>query len=347
MKVAICRNSKAIIHSTSWVFPWEEFCKDNMIDYELIDLLHCNAIVELQRFDVLLWHFEQYRYAEMMEARSILYSAKSMGLKVFPDFNDAWHFDDKIAETYILQAIGAPLPDSKIYYDNESVKKDLDTDMIKFPIVGKLRSGSGSHNVKLLKTKNDLIKYSSKMFSQGYNPSPSLLYKATSNIRSSHSLQQFVSRFKRIPEFLRNLSGAKQFPNEKNYVYLQQFVPNDGYDMKVVVVGDKCTFFVRPVRTNDFRASGGGEIFFDKRYFKKQIIENAFKISDLLGAKCMGYDFVVNNETGEGVIIEMSYGFSYQAIMIPNGYYDRSLQWHEEPLNAPYEIIKQIINNGI
>ena len=347
MKVAIYKNFDNIAHSTSWEFPWEEYCKEHGVGYELIDLMKGDAVKELKRFDVLLWHFGQYNHAQMLETRSILYAAKRLGLKVFPDFNDAWHFDDKVAEMYILQALNAPIPESRVYYDKESLKKDVDAGVIDFPVVGKLRTGSGSHNVKLLKSKSELMSYASKMFAGGYNPAPSLLYKTTSNIRSSHNKQQFISKLKRAPEFLRTLAGAKHFPHEKDYVYLQQFIPNDGYDMKVVVVGDKCAFLVRPIRSHDFRASGGGEVFFDRKYFKRQIIESAFKVSDALGSQCMGYDYVVNNETGEGVIVEMSYGFSHQAIMASGGYYDREMNWHDEPLNAPKEIIKNLLVNGI
>lgn len=347
MKVAIQKNTYKVAHSTSWNFPWEDYCKDNNIEYEFIDLKTCDAINELKRFNVLLWHFGQYNHADMLEARSVLYSAKRMGLKVFPDFNESWHFDDKVAEMYILQALGAPIPKSHVYYDKETIKNDLVSGVIKFPIVAKLRTGSGSHNVKLLKSKHALMSYASKMFSTGYNPAPSLLYKTSSNIRSSHNKQQFISKLKRVPEFLRTLSGAKRFPHEKDYVYLQQFIPNDGYDMKVVVVGDKCAFLVRPVRSHDFRASGGGEVFFDPKYFNKQVIESAFNISDALGTQCMGYDYVINKETGEGVIVEMSYGFSHQAIMASKGFYDRNLKWHDEPLNAPYEVIHNIINNDV
>lgn len=343
MRVAIQNDSSVIAHSTSWIFPWEEYCKENQIGYEIIDIMKCDAVNELKRFDVLLWHFGQYRHAEMLEARSILYTAKRMGLKVFPDFNDAWHFDDKVAEMYILQAIGAPIPDSRVYYDKETLKKDVESGLIDIPIVGKLRTGSGSHNVKLLKSKHALMSYASKMFSGGYNPAPSLLYKTTSNIRSSHNKAQFISKLKRAPEFLRTLAGARHFPHEKDYVYLQQFIPNDGYDMKVAVVGDKCAFLVRPVRSHDFRASGGGEVFFEKKYFNKQIIESAFNVSDALGVQCMGYDYVVNKETGEGVIVEMSYGFSHQAIMASGGYYDRNLEWHDEPLNAPKELLNNLV----
>lgn len=344
MKVAICRDSKKETHSTSWVFPWEEYCKEKGIEYNVVDLLRCNAIEVLKNYDVLLWHFGQYRYAEMLEARSILYTAKRMGLKVFPDFNDAWHFDDKVAEMYILQAVGAPIPKSSVYYDKETIKNAVASGKIDFPIVAKLRTGSGSHNVKLLKTKGELMRYASKMFSGGFNPAPSLLYKTTSNVRSAHNKEQFLSKLKRAPEFLRTLMGARQFPHEKNYVYLQEFIPNDGYDMKVVVVGDKCSFLVRPIRSHDFRASGGGEVFFDKKYFNKQIIESAFQVSDALGCQCMGYDYVVNKDTNEGVIVEMSYGFSHQAIMASGGYYDREFNWHDEPLDAPKELLKNLMN---
>lgn len=347
MKVIIHKRDKAKVHSTSWLFPWVDYCQKNGIEYEIIDLFTCDTIETLKNFNVLLWHFGQYCYTDMMEARSILYSAKRMGLRVFPDFNDAWHFDDKIAEMYILQAMGAPIPESKVYYDKVTLKQDIESGLIEFPIVGKLRTGSGSHNVKLLKSKHQLLSFASKMFSSGYNPAPSLLYKTTSNIRSSHNKQEFFNKLKRAPEFLRTLAGARHFPHEKGYVYLQRYIPNDGYDLKVVVVGDKCTYLVRPVRSHDFRASGGGEVLFDQKFFKKQIIESAFKVSDALGSQCMGYDYVVNNKTGEGVIVEMSYGFSHKAIIASGGYYDRDLNWHDEPLNAPYELLNNIIGNGL
>lgn len=343
MKVAIYKDSQGVTHSTNWANVWANYCQENNIDYVFLDLFRCDPIEKLKDSQILLWHFDQYNHAEMLEARSILYSAKKMGLKVFPDYNDVWHFDDKIAEMYLLQSISAPIPRSFVYYDRKSIKRAVDEGEIAFPIVAKLRSGSGSHNVKMIKTKHSLLSYASKMFSKGINPAPSILYKTTSNVRSSHNKQQFLSKMKRIPEFLRTLSNARRLPREKDYVYLQEYIPNDGFDMKVVVVGDKCTFIVRPVRSHDFRASGGGEVFFDKKYFNKQVVESAFKVADALGSQCMGFDFVVNKETGEGMIVEMSYGFSHQAIMTSKGYYDRDLNWHDEPLNAPVEILINMI----
>lgn len=342
MKVLINRRPGPL-HTTSWVNPWEEYLKENDIPYDMVDLFAVDAIETLKDYDVLLWHFGQYVYVNMLETRSILYSAKMMGLKVFPDFNDAWHFDDKVAEMYALQAVGAPIPKSQVYYTMPDLKKALDEGKIDFPIVAKLRTGSGSHNVKLIHNEAQLLRYARRMFGRGFDPAPSLLYKTSSNIRSSHDKATFMAKLKRAPEFLRTRRHAKQFPNEKGYVYLQEFIPSDGYDMKIVVVGDKLSGLYRPIRSHDFRASGGGEVLYDKEKFSENIIRSAFAAADAIGFKCVGFDYVVDNRTGEGKIVEMSYGFSHTAVMGMGGWFDRECQWHEGALNAPAELLKNLL----
>lgn len=333
-------------HSTIWNNPWEDYLKENHIQYDKVNLFAVDAIETLKNYDVLLWHFGQYNWAEMLETRSILYSAKILGLKVFPDFNDAWHFDDKVAEMYALQAVGAPIPKSQVYYGMTTLQKALEDGKIEFPIVAKLRTGSGSHNVKLIHNTGQLLRYAKRMFGRGYKPAPSLIYKTTSNIRSSHDKATFLAKLKRAPEFLRTRRGAKKFPNERGYVYLQEFIPSDGFDMKVVVVGDKLSGLYRPIRSHDFRASGGGEVLYNKELFTENIIHSAFKTADALGLKCVGFDYVVDNRTGEGKIVEMSYGFSHTAVMGLGGWFDRDCQWHDGALNAPAELLKNIISSN-
>lgn len=342
MKIIIQFPLSKRVHSTSWTLPWENYCQCNKIEYEKIDLLKVYSVNTIKKFDILLWHFGQYNYAEMLEARSILYSVKKMGLKVFPDFNESWHFDDKVAEMYALQSVNAPIPESNVFYDMNTFEQWLDSNPT-LPVVGKLRTGSGSHNVKLLKSKRALRNYAKRMFGKGYDPAPSLLYKTTSNIRSSHDWKTFKEKARRVPEFLRVLAGAKKFPNEHGYVYLQEFIPNDGFDMKVVVVGNKLSGFYRPVRSSDFRASGGGEFLYDKDLFTDDIIESAFFVADALGVQCIGFDYVVNKNTGKGVIVEMSYGFSHSAVLGMGGYFDRDGVWYDKPLNVPEEIIKNML----
>jgi len=85
-----------------------------------------------------------------------------MGLKVFPDFSDSWHFDDKVAETYLLQSINAPIPKSTMIFRYDDCLKRVKEEKIKFPIIAKLRGGSGSHNVKKIHSKYELLRYGKK-----------------------------------------------------------------------------------------------------------------------------------------------------------------------------------------
>lgn len=339
MKILINHDPNKPVHTTDWTTGWESFCKKHSIEYEIIDLMQVNAIETLKNFDVVLWHFGNYSYEEMLEARSILMAASTLGVKVFPNHNEAWHFDDKVAEMYALQAVHAPMPKSQVFYNMKNLKQAVVNGEIEFPIVAKLRTGSGSHNVKLIRNKRKLFNYAKRMFGKGFKPAPSILYKTSSNIRSSHNWQTFKAKVKRIPEFLRTLAGAYKFPREKGYVYLQEFIPNDNFDIKVVVLGDKCTGFHRPVRSHDFRASGGGGFIDDTSVFTEQIVKSAFATAEALGMRCVGFDYVIDKRTGLGKIIEMSYGCGHD-ISGSGGYYTRDFKWVPQPITLEEEIIR-------
>lgn len=342
MKLAILFDEKENMHSTSWSMAWVQHCKDNNVFYKIINPYKIGVIKELMDFDIVLWHYSNYSFKDMLMAKNILFTLEDQGKIVFPSFKDAWHFDDKLAETYLLESINAPIPQSFYYYNLDDLEQAISNKEVSFPIIAKLRNGSGSHNVKKLNNAEELISYGKKMFTSGLSSAPSLIYKASSNIKSSKSLKTFVNRAKRIPKFLRSLSNAKKFNVERGYVYLQDFVPNEGYDLKIVVVGDKLSFIGRNIRQGEFRASGGGDLFYDKDKVTQNVINSAFKASDDLGFRCMGYDYVVNSKTAEGKIIEISYGFSYQAVLQAGGYFDKKGKWYNEPLNVPNEIIKNL-----
>jgi glutathione synthase/RimK-type ligase-like ATP-grasp enzyme len=343
-RIAICKNEKIFNHSGSWANPWIEYCQKNGLSYEIIDCYQPDIIDRLKDFDFLLWQIGNYVLPDMMAGRSILSAAKNMGVSVFPDYNTSWHFDDKIAETYLLQASNAPIPNSWMFYLLEDCLSWLEKEA-NYPLIAKLRCGSGSNNVKLLKTKYEAIDYAKHMFKNGYKTHPSILFKSKSLFLSSTSWDVMKSRIKRIPEFLHTLSRAKMFPREKGYVFFQEYIPNDGYDLKIVVIGDKLSFIGRNIRKGDFRASGGGDLFFDKSLITENIISSAFSTSDKLGFQCMGYDYVVDKSNGNGKIVEISYGFSHTALLQANGYFDRSGVWYNEPLNAPDQIIENIIKS--
>jgi glutathione synthase/RimK-type ligase-like ATP-grasp enzyme len=342
LRIAIHKNDNIFSHSTLWTNPWIEYCKNNHLNYGVVDCYQPNTIAELKKYDCLVWHFSNYVFQDMLFARSILNVAKNMGLKVFPDFYSSWHFDDKIAETYLLKSINAPVPNAWIFYlENECINW-LQTEA-DYPLITKLRCGSGANNVHLISNYSQAKRYVKQMFRRGYKPNPSVFFKTKSNIKSAGNWNTMKNRMKRIPDFLQTLSRAKMFPREHGYVYFQEYIPNNGFDLKIVVIGDKLSFIARNVRKGDFRASGGGDLFFDKSLVSRDILESAFETSDKLGFQCMGYDYVVDKRTGIGKIVEISYGFSYTALLQAGGYWDRAYVWHDEPLNAPCEVIENLI----
>lgn len=342
MKIAIHENINIFNHSSSWTGEWIRYCQENNIPYEVVDCYDNNILEKLKPFDVLLWHFSHYSLQDMMFARSILTCVKSLGLHVFPDFDTSWHFDDKIAETYLLESINAPIPKNWKFYTRESALDFIKGDCL-FPIVAKLKSGSGSHNVKLLKNKSEAKKYVNTMFKAGFRASPSFVFKAKSNLQSSKNINIALNRIKRLPDFLETLSKSKQLPQERGYVFFQEYIPNDGYDLKVVVIGDKLSFLARDVRKGDFRASGGGAINYNIDLISSEIRNIAFNIAKRLNFQSMGFDFVIDNRNNSPKIVEISYGFSHTAQMDLGGYWDFEGVWNDIPLNAPIEILNNII----
>lgn len=339
--IAICQNKRIFDHSTLWTHRFIEYCTEEKIPYEVLDCYKSSIVSELNKYSALVWQYDNDVVADILEARNVLQVASNLGLETFPYPEMNWHFDDKIAETYALQAVGAPIPESWVFYLQDECEAWINNSAT-FPLVAKLRCGSGSNNVIKLNNKIEAIHYTRRMFSKGYDPAPSLRYKALSKLKSSKNLGMIIKRIKKIPEFLNTRRHAKMMPIEKGYCYFQKFIPNNGYDLKVVVIGDKITFCSRNVRKHDFRASGGGDISYERVLLTDNVIDAAFMAADKLNMFCVGFDFVVNNTTGQGTIIEMCYCFDWEVQRNLGAYVDRNHVWHEKAVNVPDEIIKMI-----
>ena len=340
--VAIVKSDFHDNHSSAWGQVWIDYCSEKNLIYELIDWRSFGAFNKLASYDIVLWHYSHYSSEEMLFAPSILTALKASGCRVFPDLADSSHFDDKVAQAYLLKALGLETP---INYSLHSLAAVDDWIINKgeFPVVAKLRTGSGSNNVVLISNEKDLRKYSSKMFSKGMKSTPNTLFKLKSNLKSTNSINVFLSRLKRVPEFLFSRKAAKSLPKEKGYVYLQEFIANVNYDLKIAIVGDRLSFVARGTRPGEFRASGGGTLFYDKSLLDRPMVDAAFQAYDALQSDCTGLDMIKDPRTNKPVILEVSYGFSHEAQLGAEGYYDRNFIWHDEPFNPPRALLEYII----
>ncbi len=335
MKIAI-HNSKE-----GFSLKWIEYCQNNGIEFKIVNCYDNDIVEQLKNFDVLLWHWHHNNPKDILFARQLLYSLERMGKKVFPDSTTVWHFDDKVGQKYLLEAVDAPLINSYVFYDkSESLNWIKETS---FPKIFKLRGGAGAENVKKIDSEKEAIDYTNKAFGKGFL-----------GFNRFHSLKEKVWHFKRdknIKFFINIVKGLVRvfiphknhqlLPVEKGYIYAQDFIPNNDCDIRVIVIGKRAFAIKRMVRKDDFRASGSGNIVYDIDQIPKECLKIAFEVTKKLEAQCLAYDFVFLNNTPK--IIEISYGFNRMGYLDCPGYWNESLEFIKGGFTPEFFIIEDIL----
>ncbi|OJV87455.1 MAG: hypothetical protein BGO34_10265 [Bacteroidia bacterium 44-10] len=331
---------KIAIHYRKGSFSegWIKYCQNNNIDYKIVNAYDSDIIKQIEDCDAFMWHHHHANYKDTLFAKQLLYSIQQAGKKVFPNFNATWHFDDKVGQKYLLEAIGAPLVPSYVFYTK---KEAIDwINKTTFPKVIKLRGGAGATNVKLVKSKKQAIALVNKAFGRGisqfnrWNNLKERIRKFKSGKDSILGVCKGVGRLIITTEF------DKMHSREKGYVYFQDFIPNNNSDTRIVVIGNKALGERRFVRKNDFRASGSGEFSYED--INIDAIEVAFKISKRLNLQSVAFDFIFDSNQNP-LIVEMSYGFGTTGIKNSPGYWDSNMNWHEDNLDLCGWMIEQIM----
>ena len=315
----------AIHKSSGFAERWITYCEKNNIAYKLVNAYDSDIVSQVKYCDAFMWHFSHFNYKDMLIARQVLYSLQLNGLKVFPDFNTAWHFDDKVGQKYLLEAIGAPLVKSYVFYTLKEANKWISE--TSFPKVFKLRGGAGASNVKLLNSKREAKSIVKKAFGVGFKYYDPKVYLQDSFRKFREGklgildlLKSFIRLF-RLPDF------ARMYSREKGYVYFQDFIADNNFDIRVVVVGDKAFALKRMTRKGDFRASGSGNIIYTKAEIDERCVKTAFEVNEKLKAQSIAYDFVFDKENNP-LIVEISFGYSAPAYDRCEGYWTVDMQWH-------------------
>lgn len=112
---------KIAIHKSSWGFSqdWIAYCQKKNIGYKVVNCYDSDIIDQLADCDALMWHHHHTIAKDALFAKQLLFSLQQAGKKVFPDFNTAWHFDDKLGQKYLLEAVGAPMASTWVFYEEQ------------------------------------------------------------------------------------------------------------------------------------------------------------------------------------------------------------------------------------
>lgn len=335
---------KIAIHKTFWssfAEDWILYCAKNEIPYKIIDGFSNVIIREVEDCDIILWHHHHTIVKDKLIAQKILFSLEQAGKIVFPDWKTGWHFDDKLGQKYLLEAVGAPVPESNAFYHKKDALEWAET--AEYPRVFKLRGGAGSLNVKLVKNKMDADALIHQAFGRGF-PQYNKIEDIKENLRRWRmSKGSFTDVLKSLRRSFVGTEFSSVFPAEKGYIYFQEFMPGNEFDIRIITVGNKAIGIKRMVRKNDFRASGSGNILYDSKEIDTDCIRIAFEVSKKLGAMVVAYDFVYNKEH-RPVIVEINYGFAQRAYDACPGYWDENLVFQRGKTDICGWMVEELIN---
>lgn len=321
MKIAIHHNTD------SFSERWIAYCEKNNIEYIIVNAYATDIIRQVEGCDAFMWHFFHGDYRDMQMAKALILSLEAKGVRCFPNSQTCWHFDNKIWEKYLLEAVNAPLVPSYVFYTEREALEWAEKTT--FPKVFKLKGGAGASNVKLVSTQKEAKQFIKQCFGKGFDQYRwrDQLKEQWRNYRLGKVGLRNVFRpiyyaFKRYPT-----AFSHYHQKEIGYAYFQDFIPDNSFDIRVCVVGERAFALKRMTRKDDFRASGSGAIVYDKQQIDERCVQIAFEVNRKLHAQSIAFDFVFD-ELRNPLIVEISYGYAVKAYDSCEGYWTEDMVWH-------------------
>lgn len=306
---------------------WAEHARELGVPFRLVDCHRSRILEEVGQHDGLLWHFNHYTPADLLVARHVIRAAEELGLAVFPSTDTCWSFDDKIAQKYQLEAVGAPLARTDVFFSEASALAWIE--QAEFPRVLKLRCGAGSTNVRLVKDRAEARSLARLAFGRGLSGQGLLPNDAALRLGRARARRDLLGVLRRAPRTLADhWARIRRARPERDYLYFQEFLPGNTHDTRVTVIGKRAFAFRRRVRPHDFRASGSGSIDHSLDQIDPECLRIAFRTAARLRAQSAAFDFALD-PAGRPRILEVSYGYLAEIVHACPGYWDEGLRFIE------------------
>jgi glutathione synthase/RimK-type ligase-like ATP-grasp enzyme len=317
------------IHDSPGSFSdrWIERCQEKGISFKRLNCLSTDIIQQCSGVRAVLWHWTLGNVSEQLVARQIIAALEQTGALVFPNVLTCWHYDDKIAQKFVLEAVAAPLIPTWVFTDRDEANEWVAR--ATWPKVFKLRCGAGSSNVWLVRSRTQAQALLRRAFGRGFAARPGYLYDARTRARKVKDFRDMWRKLLRGPQSLMTLLQIRTgLPRQKRYAYFQEFMPGNAFDTRITIIGQRAFGFLRKNRPGDFRASGSGQIDYDPDQVDKRCVEIALEVAEKLGTQSLAFDFLFD-ASHEPRISEISYCYAASAVHACKGCWDRGMRWHE------------------
>ena len=330
--------------SESYSKKFTEYFAGQNISTKTLNLLGNNAIKQAEECDGIMWRW-LHRPGDKQSAKSILHTIEHhLHIPVFPNSTTAWHYDDKVAQHYLLSAMQVPCIKTWVFWDYQEAVRWLE--QATFPVIFKLSAGAGSANVLKIAHREHAKAMVHQIFNKGVFPYTYHEYRQRLGwLKKPGTIKQ------RLGSVLNLLLKSEYPPLDKiwwkpefGYAYFQEFLPDNKYDTRVTVIGSRAFAFKRFNRPGDFRASGSGNFDVSPYKIDLECVKTAFAVSKEAGFQSMAYDFLYDPDN-RPLIVEMSYTFVDWAVQSCPGHWDEKLNWVEGNMWPEEAIAEDFLNS--
>ena len=302
---------------------WQELAAEAGYEAQLVDVHEKHFFDQLAGADGFMWWFAHLPYPRKLGMRIISAIQHARGTPTFPNWETIWHFDDKVSQSYLLQAAELPMARTWIFWDSRSAMTFFRD--APYPLVLKLANGITSENVRLVRSRKEADYWTHRLFGNG------VLTLNQRRVQYPKAVARHV-----LADLRWHLAGeaGKQYRYEqqRGYLLLQEFIPGNDFDTRVTVIGNRAFAFRRFNRPNDFRASGSGKIDWEPTKVNPAAVRLAFRAARTLGTQSLAVD--VLERDGDPLLVEINYYYEGWAVgacpghwELRNGPAGESLEW--------------------
>lgn len=304
MSLKIAIQPDEVVHRNgerqSYSGRWMELAREQGIETVPVDVFSSGVIARISECDAFMWRYDPPAHPRLYASRLLYAIEEGLGMPVFPSLKSRWHFEDKVGQYYFLAAAGIPTPATNISWTREQAEQFCNG--AAYPFVLKLATGYQSSNVRLVRNRQEAMFYADQLFSRG---AISLGYRPAS--RPRQLLRQIRAATEVIKD--RNPYGPTADADlQYGYFFGQEFLPDNEFDVRVTVTGNRAFVFRRFNRPGDFRASGSGRFDWDPRQVGEDAVRLGYRVAHQLDSQTVTVDIL--RRRGEPVIIELGLAYA-------------------------------------
>jgi glutathione synthase/RimK-type ligase-like ATP-grasp enzyme len=267
------------------------------LEYCLVNLEAHDWLEKVQPYDLVLWkpnHMGPLAASHLKERIYVL--ERYLKKLVVPNYNTIWHFESKVAQSYLFALQQVPTPATVVSFDPENAAERLEQG--RMPLVFKRSEGAASKHVRLVRS----IRQGMRLWRKAFCGRQYRQCRAGGGPRWKTILKIGLQRW--FWEFLAHYWRDRE---PAGYLYWQEYIPDNRADLRITVIGDCYAYgFWRNNRPGDFRASGSGRIDLE-RSVPEEPLRYCLQLNRRLGFDSMAYDILFRGN--QFCISEMSYAY--------------------------------------